>query len=307
MCSIGCSDYSVHRAATEDVFEQGEGAPPVDVLWIVDDSGTMSEEQELLAGNFSAFAEVLLRSDADFHVGVTTTDIDAEAGALVGEYLTADTVDIEATFAAQAADLGISGSRDEQPLEAARMALTDPVASDANAGFLREGADLQVVVVTDEDDHSREDVSVYLSALDTVKGDAPWALSAIAGNAPDGCHSAVADAQVATRVLDAVEQSGGTFASICATDFSPIMTSLALTASRLSDTFYLSRMPVLSTLEVRVDDVLIKERATDGWQYDAGDNAVVFDGYAVPRAGQHVTLTYFDLLGPGDTGAATTE
>jgi hypothetical protein len=49
--------------------------------------------------------------------------------------------------------LGINGSGKEQPFRAARLALSDRLL-DANAGFLRPGARLAVIFVTDEDDCS---------------------------------------------------------------------------------------------------------------------------------------------------------
>ena len=65
----------------------------VDVLFVIDNSGSMGEEQGLLAANFPAFIEVLEAEDvkANYRIGVTTTDngnpwcgsTSAEAGKLV--------------------------------------------------------------------------------------------------------------------------------------------------------------------------------------------------------------------------------
>jgi hypothetical protein len=51
-------------------------------------------------------------------------------------------------------------------------------------------------------------------------------------------------------------------------------------------------VPVEDSLEVWVDAVQIFERETDGWLYDVGENAVVFSGRAVPRAGMEVVIDY---------------
>ena len=109
-------------------------------------------------------------------------------------------------------------------------------------------------------------------------------------------------AEAATRLLDAVEQTGGLFKSICETDFAPVMKSLAFNTTGMTDTFALSKFPDLSTLEVRVDDALIHHRPENGWQYDAASNAVVLDGLAVPRPGQSVSLVYYEIF--GDDGDA---
>lgn len=55
-----------------DVFDQFNDAK-VDVLWVVDDSGSMSVFQDLLADNFPEFFTLSGVSAADYHIAVTTT------------------------------------------------------------------------------------------------------------------------------------------------------------------------------------------------------------------------------------------
>jgi hypothetical protein len=47
-----------------------------------------------------------------------------------------------------------------------------------------------------------------------------------------------------------------------------------------------------------VDDVLVIERDRHGWRYEAGDNTIVFDGYAVPRPGAEIVVRYYEWVGP---------
>ncbi|MBK8266301.1 MAG: VWA domain-containing protein [Nannocystis sp.] len=49
----------------------------VDILFVIDDSGSMAEEQALLAKNFGAFINVLEAPDvkANYRIGITTTDV----------------------------------------------------------------------------------------------------------------------------------------------------------------------------------------------------------------------------------------
>ncbi len=55
-----------------DTFDQF-GDPKVDVLWVVDDSASMDPYQNEMATNFSQFFVSSNVSNADFHIGVTTT------------------------------------------------------------------------------------------------------------------------------------------------------------------------------------------------------------------------------------------
>ncbi|MBL9100018.1 MAG: VWA domain-containing protein [Myxococcales bacterium] len=82
----------------------------VDILFVIDNSGSMAEEQERVAANFKAFIDVLEAPDvqANYRIGITTTDVGnprcsnttPENGSLVlqscldrvanGEFVTAD-------------------------------------------------------------------------------------------------------------------------------------------------------------------------------------------------------------------------
>mgnify|MGYP003379102540 CR=1 FL=1 len=57
------------------------------------------------------------------------------------------------------------------------------------------------------------------------------------------------------------------------------------------------------TLIVWVDEAKIPNREVDGWTYSPGDNAVVFHGRAVPRAGMTVYVEYRVLTGGGEAPA----
>ena len=63
-----------------DVFQQLVDNK-LDILWVVDDSGSMSEEQALLGTNFGSFIAFADALGVDYQLGVTTTEInDAPRG-----------------------------------------------------------------------------------------------------------------------------------------------------------------------------------------------------------------------------------
>ncbi|HEX9288431.1 MAG TPA: hypothetical protein VF904_02820 [Anaeromyxobacteraceae bacterium] len=172
-------------------------AAPVktDILFVVDDSGSMANEQQGLADNFKAFIDRLAASPVknEFRIGITTTSVvgfpsdswgstvyspitvnagepyprgalvaidpatgkiryDATAKAYTGtRILEADSPTLADDFKANV-KVGTGGSGKEMGLEAARLALTERIADGTNAGFLRPGARLAVIIVSDEDD-----------------------------------------------------------------------------------------------------------------------------------------------------------
>lgn len=150
----------------------------VDVLFVIDDSASMADQQAALIGSFEGFVAGMrdrLANALDFHVGVVSTDdyrgnemgcrgigdLVTETGGLMsagracgpfpsgGRYL--DDADPQlADHFACIAQLGIGGSDDERVARALLNAI-DPTRP-CNAGFLREDALLVVVIITDEDD-----------------------------------------------------------------------------------------------------------------------------------------------------------
>jgi hypothetical protein len=231
------------------------GCKKMDILFVIDNSGSMAQEQANLSANFPKFIEVLnaARDGAlDYRVGVTTTAFPMEILGIplgTGEqgtllkipsmtrpWLERTDQDITAAFTALA-EVGIGGSGQEQPLKAARSALTDRVADGDNAGFLRDDALLAIVILTDEDDQSADNqgglpfpipgnnipVADFVADFDMVKNDRTrWATAVIAGAMVPQCVSVFGNAAYAARLQEFVTETGknAVFSSICNGDLS---------------------------------------------------------------------------------------
>lgn len=118
---LGCGETFINAVDQGEQFEVPGGHITADILWLVDTSGTMSEEQAALTASAPAFLDALLEADLDFHLGVVSLDLHDEdsAGVLLGTpaYLTRETPELEALFLARAIP-GTSGgkmSRDWMP------------------------------------------------------------------------------------------------------------------------------------------------------------------------------------------------
>jgi hypothetical protein len=154
----------------------------MDIVFVVDDSGSMKEEQDNLAANFPEFVKVLdqykVRSgeQLDYRLAVTTTGRDLQytiAGVfpanekgdngafrqkcgMTRRWIERTDANVATTFKCAAA-VGTGGPSIEMPLYALKLAFDDRVRDGTNAGFLRDDALLAVVILTDEDDCSRAD------------------------------------------------------------------------------------------------------------------------------------------------------
>ncbi|MBP9207561.1 MAG: VWA domain-containing protein [Kofleriaceae bacterium] len=167
----------------------------LDLLFVIDNSVSMAEEQAALAANFPQFINVLANLDGglpNVHIGVVSSDmgglgalgpgsgcdgrgddgvLQARAACGISGLYLSDVDDgaggrtvnyaggsLASAFSC-AATIGDQGCGFEQHLESMRRALTPGHA--ANAGFLRDDAYLAVVFVADEDDCSARDPALF--------------------------------------------------------------------------------------------------------------------------------------------------
>lgn len=145
----------------------------VDVLFVVDNSGSMSAHQENLARNIDALIAPWLAADLDLHAGVISTDMEGFAipsgGHLANGFVTSTTPDL-AKELAKRITLGVNGSGTERHLDAIKAALTSPVIDNENAGFLRPSAALAVIFLTDAEDQSQATADELIQLLKSLKG-----------------------------------------------------------------------------------------------------------------------------------------
>ena len=286
-----------------DVFIQEDAV--VDVLWVVDNSSSLSNERDRLATQFNRFLSVLLAADVDFHVGVTSTDLTfrGDGGRLRGP---SPVIDRNTPNPALAFREAVRFAEDEQivleeGLAAMESALSPPNSTGANAGFIRGEAALAVIVVSDEEDGSLGPVGHYIRFLRGVKGpgrEVNVSLSVVAGPLPDGCvppgeaQIFGAEARAAERYIAVAEASGGLVESICAADFAPFVQTLATTLAGLRRFFPLSAPPDVDSIEVTVDGARVQQSETNGWSWHPDERALVFTGVSVPPPGAEVLISY---------------
>ncbi len=158
-----------------------EVAPKVDLLFVVDNSGSMSDDQNILAQSFGDFIKAFKDREVDYQIGVTSTDttpygngsywnngarvkgyINPGPGRLLSKFMNLPWVvptdnNIIGHFTANA-KLGTGGAGSEQGLPALELFLADDKIGKGgfNEGFIREDAMLSVVVVSDEDSDIKE-------------------------------------------------------------------------------------------------------------------------------------------------------
>ncbi|MBS2012992.1 MAG: hypothetical protein JST00_08905 [Deltaproteobacteria bacterium] len=234
----------------------------MDILFVVDNSGSMEQEQKNLATNFPNFIKVIGDyktkggESLDYRVAVTTSDDEKDKGKfIVGKGASAPSScmpgpsrpwleradgDVSSFFSCRA-QVGTDGSGTERPLESALLGvtarITDKTNTSGTGSFVRDDALLALVVISDEDEGSaggagslKRPMNEYPTAFDKVKGGerGKWATAVIAGPGPGTCRSdGLGNAAEATRLKSFVATVGknGIFASICEGDLTKGLTA----------------------------------------------------------------------------------
>lgn len=288
--------------------------PRVDVLFVVDHTGSMTEEQQALASNFKTFVRFAEAQRLDYQLGITTTDVEGgqEQGRLCPTAGTQDQRIVtpktrpspEQQFVSNVTCRPLSGggAENESGLKASELALSPPVSIGSNAGFLRNDAVLAVVYMSDEHDQSPGNVSYYLAFLRSIKGFARpelFTASAIVGPEKTGCTGPGGDGEASPRYHAVQRATGGVYSSICDADWSVGLEKLARSAFGFKAAFTLQAQPVEATIVVMVNgkEVPRQDPTTHAvsWSYDSSSGSVVFKPAAVPEPGAEILIHYAAL------------
>ncbi|RME28006.1 MAG: choice-of-anchor D domain-containing protein, partial [Deltaproteobacteria bacterium] len=288
-----------------DVFYQPDRVRS-DVLFVVDCSGSMSDDQQNLANNFDSFINWAQTLDVDFQIGVIGTEVEdtpgytgtpprqVHPGVLVNtsstpKIITSQTPDVIGAFTDNVR-LGDDCSNHEAGLEAAWLALSQPLIDDpqANAGFLREDAKLYIIVLSDEPDQSKGQPDFYVDFFRSLKGyrnTEMMTVSAIcADNPPDG------------RYYYVTQQTGGIFESILTADWASTLQALGFDAFAAIREFPLSRPADSSSITVTVNGNPVPQASSpggaDGWTYYSDTNSIYFGDDYVPGKGDKIEVHY---------------
>jgi hypothetical protein len=306
-------ESSSQSSATDSFIQQAVNES--DILLVVDNSLSMGSEDLRLQAALPALISGLQQANVSFHLAVTTTGITpAPDGGCPGG---AEGGEAGRFFPVDASSPRIITSQTLNPLSALqksssvgtcqnvaegfepmRLALSSPLIdhpddpllpsqpnAEGNQGFLRPEAGLQVVFVTDHDDHSPDLVTDYVQFAQGLKGAQRTGRVLIHAIAPtqDVCPTAPG---TGVRYSEAVQATGGSFAWICDQDYSPVFEAVASHVFMPQTSFVLSHTPQAGSITVTVNG----QPVSSGWSYDSTSNAVVFG--SAPPGGATINVTY---------------
>jgi hypothetical protein len=307
---------------------------PVDVLWVVDNSGTMAESQAALGAAFPSLLAELSAFSIDWQLGIVSTDMsdpdhrgrlvamaeDGSDGSDGSVFMHSGFPDAASRFALRVR-LGDEGSPVERGLEASWAALSSPLATHNNEGFLRSDARLALIYASDDQDCSHEGglvaesseacaadpdalvgVSEYLVRYEGLK-DEPLDVSvhALVETGTTSEFEGCGGSNPGTRIMAAARGTGGLVAPLCG-DLSATFTELGKQLVGRRTAFPLSRRPDPDSLSVRLEttdalgdsptDLVRDVTMQDGWTWHEESNTIRLWGEAIPSLGTSVVVHY---------------
>ncbi len=288
---VDCTVSNPSSLCAVETFNQSANATKkLDIVWIIDNSGSMSDEQDALGTNFSAFIDEFITKNVDFKMAITTTDVSSSLKK--GRMVTGSDIKLTSAMAKQNENqfkidfmnlvrVGTSGSGNEKGLEASEGFMQKYASS-----FLRQDAYLAVVILSDEEDQSPNEVSNYTNFLKSFKSEAGlvkfYTIADI--NKTNGKTPGITLG--AERYKLASNQTAGVVANI-RDDFYQSLTSMGDSILNLLDSFALGNEPVLGSLRVYVNGV-----ATSDYTYDASSRSIKFDPNHLPSVGSVIKVYY---------------
>jgi hypothetical protein len=262
-----------------DSFTQHMSTDGIDILWVIDRSGSMGRyNAELLAG-VEAMLHALPVSDwrlvmisADPTRSVTSTEFPLVPG---------DDIDDAATMLAT-----LTSAPWEEGFNSVYQYINhNPYSST----WMRPEAGLLVVFVSDEEEQSTPEYPVpadFLSWYGSLRMGSVFMASVVnVAEAVSECSHFVSPIDIGDRYMEATYALGGFVVDICSEDWSPGVTDATHSIEPVEQVT-LTHTAIPDSIRVFVNGVL----SPYGWTYSESDNTVYFT--AVPSAGQLVEIGY---------------
>ncbi len=340
---VKLSGSGTYDTSQVDEFTQVTGQE-VDILFVIDDSGSMSEEQDRLTDSFSEFISQANVWNNDFHLGGISVNVTDDQ--VIGRLNRGDTsitprfmtkANSNPSTFARMIDYGTGGNSDSQEagLQAAQNALSAPLSSDTgvacgtdndckndtnicpdaagcaytciegtcggfNSRFVRDDAQLELLMLSDEEDQSSGGLPFYIDFFKNIKG---WynvdmmhvnAIVGMDGGSAGSCTASDGGTGAGGyRYVEVVKATNGLAGSICDSSYAGIMKKVGDVTFHPKVQFFLSRLADPATVSVQVNGTA----CTSGWRYDAPSNSVIFDeaGACMPGPGDKIRVSYETL------------
>ena len=281
----------------------------VDILWVIDNSGSMHSVQESLKENFRSFIQQFERKGLDYQMAVITTDAYEESGngllfkdgnpdeSSGVRVMTPQTPNLREVFQINIKQ-GTGGSATEKGLQSMKKVLS--YGPNLATPFPRRGALLSVILVSDEKDTSpmmtgsfpeKEYFDFLHDLTHSFRDDLNFMVNIIGW--VDACSPGTPELEtldkVAVHGMAMADRTGGYIGCIT-DDFSGLLEGLSVDIVERSTVRRLNREPIIESIVVRLDGVPLPMDSENGWTYNQETREIRLHGRALEEGLVSITF-----------------
>jgi hypothetical protein len=194
----------------------------LDVIFVIDDSGSMQIHQQNLGSAVSAIPKYV--GKVDINASVITTSVEG-GGRIVAPILNSSSPSF-VTDLGQVISVGTGGSAVEEPFATLSAALSPQMLSGINSGVVRPDADLMIVFLTDTEDQSSMPSMTVGQQLKSIKGNQQ--VFVLAGMPDRSNKSCQAEDMEPLKITELVQEFNGQVFDICSAPQFPTNFSKAI-------------------------------------------------------------------------------
>jgi hypothetical protein len=274
----------------------------VDVVILVDNSGSMKVHQDRMILQVPSFVDRLNSLKMDYHIAVISSSISIayKGGQFLGtpSFLTSSSPNLTQNLQARI-QVGEGGSNVESPLKNFQNIFFSDYMKYDGAGFLRSDALLVLITLSDDDDRTSVTSAAFAKSLDELKpqfrdGSRGWFYNYIGVlDLKSPCKSSgQLVPTVGVKHVELSDLSHGIKASICDNSLERAVGNIRARIEQILTDYPLKEKPVIDSIRVSLNGQSIPQDELNGWSYNATTNVVSFHGSAVPAVDGRVVVTY---------------
>lgn len=253
----------------------------IDILWVIDNSGSMYSHQQNVIANAGRFMQEFLTKKISWKMGLVSTAV--QEIPYIGFDRPFDNTDPnpEAAFVAAVSRLGTNGDGTEQTYDPILKSLTQ------YPNFLRADKPLAILIVTDAPEQSLVDAPTFLQSFRGIIGDRPlFVYSVLAASdlaPPGGCQTQEDGYNYANGRYEALALNAkiGRAFSLCDPNFGANLGKIGdeIVQQVFNPEIRLNRRPRPNSIKVFFHDTLLPAGPKNKggvWYYDHDRNAIIF-------------------------------
>jgi hypothetical protein len=273
--SVNWTVHSLYKKVLQKVAV--DNYKKVDVLFVIDNSGSMEYEQQSMAQRTSQFLSIL--QGLDYQIAITTTDprnINLGDGRLIpltggngAKIITsAMAVSTAQNLLSQTLQRPETGSGAEQGIRSVYRAIERYSANESDMkSFIRADAQFSVVLISDEDESDntvKNDPASLLSLINTTwSGQKRFNFNSIITRPGDtACHT-THGYSYGYRYKSISEMTGGVLGNVCDMDYTSQVSGIADEIRRLLKTLTLTCQPLSQfAITIKKDGAVLNQTYT---------------------------------------------